>query len=91
MIGRGGIASVQGPKCLPVHQPRIASVEARNAAYQALIAQERLSPSHRAALLRRGFSLRETDEGQYRTHFPGRAPVGLAPEGVPGFYHVGDI
>lgn len=90
MVGRGSISPVQAPKRLPVPQPRIASIETRDAAYRALIAQERLSPSHRAALLRRGFSLAETDDGQYRTHFPSRAPEGLAPEGVPGFYRVGD-
>ncbi|MDA8344169.1 MAG: DUF3854 domain-containing protein [Thermaerobacter sp.] len=90
MIGRGGISSAQEPKRLPVPRSNIASIEARNSAYQALIAEERLSPSHRAALLRRGLSLHETDRSQYRTHFPGRAPVGLVPEGVPGFYHVGD-
>ena len=90
MIGRGGISPLQAPKRLPVPRPRIADPEARNAAYQALIAQERLSPSHRAALLRRGFSLLETDANQYRTHFPGRAPEGTVPEGVPGFYRVGE-
>ena len=90
MIGRGGIAPSQTPKRLPVPHARVASVEARNAAFQALITMERLSPSHRAALLRRGFSLAEIDASQYRTHFPGKAPEGLVPEGVPGFYHVGD-
>ena len=90
MIGRGGIAPSQAPKRLPVPHARVASVEARDAAYQTLIAMERLSPSHRAALLRRGFSLTEIDAGQYRTHFPGKAAQGLVPEGVPGFYHVGD-
>ena len=90
MIGRGGITPSQAPKRLPVPRARVASVEARHAAYQALIAMERLSPSHRAALLRRGFSLAEIDSGQYRTHFPGKALEGLVPEEVPGFYRVGD-
>ena len=89
MIGRGGISSSQEPKRLPVPRSHIASIESRDAAYQALIATERLSSSHRAALLRRGFSLSEIDAGQYRTHFPNRAPEGLMPEEVPGFYSVG--
>ena len=90
MIGRGGIAPSQTLKRLPVPHARVASVEARNAAFQALITMERLSPSHRAALLRRGFSLAEIDASQYRTHFPGKAPEGLVPEGVPGYYRVGE-
>ena len=90
MIGDRGITPSQAPKRLPVPRVGIASVEGRDAAYQALIAKERLSPSHRAALLRRGFSLQEIDAGQYRTHFPGRAPEGIEPEAVPGFYRVGD-
>ena len=89
MIARGGISSAQEPKRLPVPRSHIASIEDRNSAYQALIAEERLSPSHRAALLRRGLSLAEIDAGQYRTHFPGKAPEGLVPDGVPGFYRVG--
>ena len=90
MIGRGGISSAQEPKRVPVPRSHIASIEARNSAYQALIAEERLSPSYRAALLRRGFSLAEIDAGQYRTHFPSKAPEGLVPEGVPGYYRVGE-
>jgi hypothetical protein len=89
MIGRGNTAPSAPIKRLPVPRAHIASVEVRDAAYRGLIAAERLSPSHRAALLRRGFSLDETNAGQYRTHFPGKAPDGLAPEGVPGFYSIG--
>ena len=74
----------------PVPRNRIASVEARDEAYRALIAQETLLPHHRAALLQRGFSPEEMAAGEYRSHFPGPAPQGVDLEAVPGFYRTGE-
>ena len=77
-------------KRLPVPRNRIASVEARDEAYRALIAQEKLLPHHRTALLKRGFSPEEIAAAGYRSHFPGPAPEGINLEAVPGFYQTSD-
>lgn len=87
LIGRGNVSAAKAPRRLPVPRQRIAPPDDRNTAYRELIAWERLSDFHRAALLRRGFTPQEIGANQYRTHTPGRVPEGLKPEHVPGFYH----
>lgn len=90
MVERGTIVISQAPKRLPVPREQMASPDTRNAVYQALIAHERLSLTHRKALTERGFSLSEIESHQYRTHTSGHAPDGIVPEGVPGFYRAGE-
>jgi hypothetical protein len=68
----------------------MASVDARNAAYHALIEQEPLMSNHLVALLERGFTPEEVAAAEYRTHVPGQAPQGVDLEDVPGFYMAND-